>query len=230
MAKFKDIKYDIGGREVVVPVHVNKDGIFTAKLPREILNMDRSLRSEMSEGTFRQIELNLLKIITKYKNSTVTQDLFLAVRYGSCGNYCKSAKGSESYFLFRGPLDKKYQISLSFDSGSAIMFDFEIIIRETRDAEVTYYKSEIATGDNEYWDSSLMEKVFAKKGDIIKRDRYSGYSMEKATLIPYTKEALENLTHIQEQLRIISETLFNLVENTELSNLLNSGNLKLLNQ
>ncbi len=216
MAKISEIKFDIKGTQFKLNVNCNSSGVFTANVP-ELVCESLGIQREQNASTLSELERKIKDAIEKYKNSETTEELYIFIKYGCCGDY--NSYGS----IKDGTLhnDKRFKVVINFNDASCLLFDFKIVMKEVIDGVVGYYsviKGKNTSGANR------------EEQDPNKYYKYEKLHMvEDWIKIPYTEEAFINLSQAKEKIRMVSEMLFNFVskDENEISLILN--NQKLLN-
>lgn len=216
MAKITTIKYQINGVNYSTNVNCGVDGYFSATLPEEVaaaFNINKSL----SYSTLDLLQKSFDEEIKKYKNRVTNQELFILLRYGSSGRFADKEDGSSLFY-------DKYGVSLSMTNSQSdiLLFDFKVCIKENIDGNINWFETQLGH-DFPFWEkekTSIPDKYF-KHGKCYDENKYKK--------IPFTIAALNTLKTAQEKIRILSEGLFNFIEQDEEQILLTLTNQKLLN-
>lgn len=211
MAKVKSVEFEIRGTREKFDIKVNSKGIFFIDIPEHLIDVFDGItnRSYMiSNTTLDGIERMLGNAIANYKNSKVTCDLFIKIYYGASMEYAENKDGGR-LFPHHG---SEYNMSGGFMNTSSIAFDFEVLMKVTRDEKVTWYETTKWKGSSdERFSEITQEREMVNEGDIVATRRLHHFE-SKTGLLPYSEAVLMQLTHIQDELRKISETLYKLVE------------------
>ncbi len=204
MAKVSVLKFDLKGKDYQVNVNCNSDGMFSANLPEEVYK-SLHLREKISHPTLTALETEFKAAIDRYKTAETSQELFIGIRYKSCGKYQQRKDGS---YMFGGH-GSKYRLDVSFGGDcSALGFDFKVLIKETIDQVDTWYKAMLGK-DHPHWDKEQNENPdkYYKREEFHDRGEYK--------MIPFSPAALESLQNASEKIRAASEMLFNFIEQDE---------------
>ncbi len=211
MAKVKSIEFDICGVREKFDIKVNSKGVFFIDIPKHlsgIFEAATNRQNTISNSTLDGLERQFSDVVVKYQNSKVVKDLFIRIYYKSCLEYAKDSNGNR-LFPVSG---SEYNFGGFITDGSALAFDFEVLMRVTRDETVTWYNTSVYTGpDRDRFSDITRQREPVKTGDIIENRKYNFFE-PKSGIIPYSETIVIQLTHIRNELRKISETLFNLVE------------------
>lgn len=206
MAKVSVIKYEIDGIKYATNVNCKSDGQFTCYLP-DVVVKALAVNREMRFATLHELEKHFNDVLDRYKTANTTQELYIFLRYGAIGKFAVKEDGLPLF----GEYLNKYDIAISFSTGcSALRFDFFVVIKETVDTVTKYYKT------------------FEQDGEYNKKNNASVYSPEDYKHVPYSDAALTTLKRARENLRRISEQLFNFIEQDEKTIELALTNMKLL--
>jgi hypothetical protein len=206
MAKVSTIKFEIRGVKYSLNVNCDSSGTFKVRLPQEVyepLKLDKDIQTT----TLALLEKEFHAALERYLNAETTQEIFIGIWYGSAGNFNRTKEGGSLFY-------DKYGIQISFSSGdeSLLMFDHEIVMKETIDGVVTYWKTrkgkDFSHISKEYKEPEKWHKYdfTSSSGKLYDRD------MKHCKLIPYSDAALASLQSAQEKIRSVSEMLFNFIE------------------
>lgn len=210
MAKVKSIEFDICGVREKFDIKVNSKGVFFIDIPKHLTGIFEEATNRqniISNSTLDGLERQFSDVIVKYQNTKVVKDLFIKIYYHASMEYARKADG-DRLFPSSG---SEYNIQGFNMDSSSLSFDFEVLMRVTRDETVTWYETSTYKGpDGDRFSSITRQREMVKTGDIIE-SRKMHYFEANSGLIPYSDAMIVKLTHIREELRKISETLFNLV-------------------
>lgn len=206
MAKVSTIKFEIKGMKYSLNVNCDSSGTFKVKLPQEVyepLKLDKEIRTT----TLLLLEQEFKKAIERYLNAETTQEIMIAIWYGSAGNFNRKKDGGVLFY-------DKYGIKLSFssDDDSILLFQHEIVMKETIDGVVTYWKArkgkDFSHISKEYKEPEMWHKYdfTSSSGKLHDSD------MKTCKLIPYSDAAFISLESAREKIRTVSEMLFNFIE------------------
>lgn len=209
MAKVSTIKFEIKGFKYTLNVNCDSSGTFKVKLPQEVyepLKLDKEIRTT----TLALLEKEVNAAIERYLNAQTTQEIMIAIWYGSAGNFNRKKDGGVLFY-------DKYGVRLFFssDDNSILMFEHEIVMKETIDGVVTYWKTRKGK------DFSHISKEYKEPEKWHKYDFTSSSGklhdsdMKNCKLIPYSDVALASLESAREKIRAVSEMLFNFIEQDE---------------
>lgn len=197
MAKVGDIRYEFDGLDLKAPVNCNSSGEFSVALP-EIVVTTLGLPKKITGTTLGQVTAEFNAAIARFKTSTTTEELVIAIKYSASGGYTLNVDGH----CFTSHEDRsKYQASSNGYSEwkNMLSLDFEVLLRRT------------VNGTN--------EKFFqTHKGRFSDEDPNKYYPLSNTfrktdgvKIIPYSEEALATLLAAHEKIRAASETLYNFI-------------------
>lgn len=203
MAKITDIKFNLNNKDYIIPVNVNSKGEFKTELPREIATALK-IQSQINSSQLNDVLTVFYSALDKYKKAQTIQQLFIAISYGSSGQYNRNAGGG----ALHNSNNSKYQIRQQFGGLDCIGFEFDVIILESVDGIGTYYTTR--KGDP----TSIFQDRKNEDPERYYKNR-EAYNMDKYKLIPFNEIHLSTLMNAQENLRKLSEMLFNFIEQDE---------------
>lgn len=203
MAKIKDLKFEIKGEQHSVHVNCTSGGEFTANIPRFVAEA-LHLRDKLSAPALKDLERIFFDAINKYKTAETTQEMFILIRYGSCGIYKRKENGD---YLF-GDNGNNYNMRNHLNDLDALGFEFKVVIKETIDGKANWFDAKLGK------DYAHFEEDKQKDPDKYHKNG-TCYYVDKYKAIPFSEKAVETLTVGQEKIRQISEMLFNFIEQDE---------------
>lgn len=189
MAKIDELKFSFNNENFKIPVNVGINGLFRAKLPREVADK-LNIKMELSFETLSSLRAEFFGTLDRYKKAETKQFLYLAIRYGSSGIYNKDQEGNGLFFN----MSSKYKIDNWSDDVDKIAFEYRIVMMESVDGVEKWYTT------NEH-----------PKGVFNQHGHFSNTG-DKWKVIPYDENCHKTLAKAAEGLRKISETLFNFME------------------
>jgi hypothetical protein len=218
MAKIKTLKLELKEKEYKINVNCTSAGVFTANIPREISEA-LGINSRVELSTLGELEREIYDVFHKYKTSTTTEELFLAIKYGALGTFNKKSDG---YPLYGRDKKDKFGVDGSFmKNDNILVFEYRVLLKLTVDGKVSWYNTNYG-----------YEGMHPKEGEEKQyRKRSVTWSVDNYVLVSYSEEAKATLVEIEEVIRQASETLFNFVslDEDKVQAFLESGNIKLLN-
>ena len=218
MAKITDISFDINGVPYKINVNCTSSGQFTAKLPKhvaEALRMDETLTAHTLTGLTSTFESSL----KHYKTLQTTETLHILVSYHARGKYTYKKDGS---VLF-GQSERRYQIDISFSEISdAVGFDFMVAIKQVIDGKERWFRAYLGSDFPAFKEESYEPEKYHKSSPIYPS------RLERYKILPYSATALQTLETAQEKMRVLSESLFNFINQDEEVMFLTLNNQKLL--
>lgn len=200
MAKIKDLKFELAGKECKEPLNCNVKGEFSTALPLEIsnaLNLNRVIRG----STIESVQTSFYDAIHLYKNSKTTYSLFILIEYKASGFYRQSETGSFLFDQF-----SKFNYGNSYNSLPVIAFDFDLAIKKT------------VAGQESWFKASPYEKKYHREDEPIIDGYVCGswlHSINNFKIIPFSQAAFETLQKGRGNLRKISEMLYEFINQDE---------------
>lgn len=193
MARVKILEFEIQKVKYKIPVNVKGDGTFNAVLPDEVAKA-LNILPKMKNTTLNGLEEVFTQAINRYKTAETKQEIFIFIRYQSCGKFSKKQNGST---LFQNGYNDPYLLQVSWSTAgySAIAFDYHIVIKETIDNVINWYST------------------YTIENERRKDSKFNNPDSWKK--IPYSKIAEESLKNAADKLRSLSEMLFNFIEQDE---------------
>lgn len=203
MAKVSDLKFDIGNEKVVVNINCNSGGQFTAKIPKIVAD-ELDLQPEVIADTLKDVVSQVSDAVNRFKTAKTSEELHIAIQYGSNGDFNQDAKGKGLHNQHRS---EGYNIDISFgEHKNCLSFNHKVVVRRTVAGVVKWYEAELGK-DFPHWD-----KVKRKPNDWYINMDDVFYDSEKWKMIPFSKAALESLNNAKEKLRSLSELLYRFIE------------------
>lgn len=190
MAKIKDIDYQLGGERKKTQVKCSSAGIFSVSLPSEVATA-LGLRAEITGGSLPEVETSFHKAIRKFREAKTTQDIFILIQFKARGLFFERADGTKLDSARNSPF---YDDSSFAKVDNTMGFGFQVAIKENVAGNITWYKA----GKN-----------------LSKGHQISDYKIADYRVIPFTPQALASLEAGQENLRKLSEFLFDFVSQDE---------------
>lgn len=205
MAKITDFKFNLGGKDYKVPVNCTSSGQFNVHLPQVVadsLGLNKTIRAQ----SLAELEKQFNESLQRYKEAETHEELIIGIRYSACGKCIEKSDGS---YMFSPNSRPEHYLDVSFgEGGNAISLEFKVFFKVTIDGNQTWYSArqgkDYAHRDEKHINNP--EKWFR---DNIK------INMKKWKLIPYSEQAYKTLSNGVEQLRKISELLFNFISQDE---------------
>lgn len=204
MAKVSDFKFDIKGEQFCVHVNCNSSGTFNANVPAKVSEALR-INEKISADTLAELSSKFYGALDKYKNSQITEELFILIAYYARGNYATNEKGLPLF----GGYNHKYHLEVNFSRPkNAIGLDFMVAIKETIDGKEKWFEAKLGKTFAFFQKEEYSQpEIYHRHGTIHNPNQYK--------IIPYSKEALESLQNAEEKIRSASEALYNFIEQDE---------------
>lgn len=222
MAKLKSFQFELMGEKLSVPVRVNVKGEFIADIP-DLVSQALNIRKQLIRSKLSELEIEFHAALQRYRDSTVTDELLIAISYKALGWYTRHADGS---FMFGG-YKHKYHLDINtWNAIDLLGFSFSVIIKRTRDGVTNYYNTDVIGQPN-----TILRPEFLTITHPASAYESSGRKFthsDNCKMIPYSEIAYKTLTNAREKIRAASELLYNFIEQDEEQILLTLTNQNLL--
>lgn len=203
MAKIDTIKLNINGKEFSYNINVGKAGIFKCNIDWNVAKILGMETGTLTYSSLSDLKSEVLGKYHDYLERTSNFELFIGIEYKASRSFVEKNNGN---YMF-GRSTNFYDDATRWGIGSSIVFGYEFYIKETASTGlILWYKAKKVDLDYEL---NTFEKVF--EGFVFSSTTHS----TNGKLIPYSQQAEETLKKGKEGLRMISETLFNFVNQDE---------------
>lgn len=203
MAKVGTIEYTFEQQEFKTPVYVNSKGIFKVMLPPAVASA-LQIDKEQNASTLSDLHHVFFEALINYQNRVTTEDLLIAIQYAAHGEY--TYKKNKESVLFGNNTSYELRFN-SWNSISCLGFDFHVVIKETIDGKVKYYEAkkgkELRLKDKYTIQYESHPEKFFKYCLFQERENHQ--------FIPYSEMSHQVLLQAREQIRTLSELLFNFI-------------------
>jgi len=196
MPRVKTIKIDFGGEQHSAHINVNSQGMFSCKLPPHVSYGIGLPVNRLSGNTLAEVEDTLVETYERYLNEATLLEPVIRIMYGGNGHYNISGKFVASHFSFSQPV---------------IMFDFEVLLRETLPSgQVNYYRTHQT-----------------EEGEWLKKGRLVGHDFSASKFVPFSAQTFGTLEKGKAALQQVSLTLHEFLDrpNIEIDTALTQGRL-----
>lgn len=176
MPRVKTIKINFGGEQHNAHINVSSKGVFSCKLPPHVSYGIGLPVNRLSGNTLAEVEDRLVETHERYLSEATLLEPVIRIMYGGNGHYNISGKFVASHFSFSQPV---------------IMFDFEVLLRET-----------LPSGQINYYNTHQ-----TKEGEWLKKGRLVGHDFTASKFVPFSAQAFGTLEQGKTALRQLSRTL-----------------------
>lgn len=201
MAKITDFKIEIKGEKFVVPVSCSSAGQFKARIPEKVASA-LNLNGNIGATSLPELSNKFYEAINRYKNAETTEELFIVITYGACGEYVW--RTDKKSVLFGNNTEYKLDVRHNHNFTSAIAFDFAVFIKETIDGSVTWHETRQGK-ETAHWDEKQNEPEKYFKTTHI-------YGNPHGKIIPFSETSIATLTMARNKLLGISNMLFEFID------------------
>lgn len=172
MPRVKTIKINFGGEQHNAHINVNSEGVFSCKLPPHVSYGIGLPVNRLSGNTLAEVEDSLVETYERYLSETTLLEPVIRIMYRGNVHYNISGKFVASHFSFSQPV---------------IMFDFEVLLKETLPSGYNTHPRE--------------------NGEWLKKGRLVGHDFTASQFVPFSTQAFATLEKGKAALRQVSLTL-----------------------
>ncbi|HAS42150.1 MAG TPA: hypothetical protein DCS93_16860 [Microscillaceae bacterium] len=185
MPRVKTITIDFGGEQHSAHINVNSQGMFSCKLPPHVSYGIGLSVNRLSGNTLAEVEGVLMKTYEQYLSEATLLEPVIRIAYRGNGHYNISGKFVASHFSFSQPV---------------IMFDFEVLLKET-----------LPSGQVNYYNTHQREN-----GEWQKNGRLVGHDFSASKFVPFSEQAFATLEQGKLVLQQVSRTLHDFLDRPDM--------------
>jgi len=184
MPRVKTIQIDFGSEQHSIHINVNSKGVFSCKLPPHVSYGIGLPVNRLSGNTLAEVEDTLVETYERYLSEATLLEPVIRIMYGGNGHYNISGKFVASHFSFSQPV---------------ILFDFEVLLRET-----------LPSGQINFYNTHQREN-----GEWLKKGRLVGHDFTGSKFVPFSEQALATLEQGKAALWQVSRTLHEFLDRSD---------------
>lgn len=228
MAKIKKLHFTINGEERTADLKCDSKGLFSILLPKEVSTVF-DVKQYIELAKMSDVEKEFYDFLHRYKTSRTTTEMLIGIRYGASGSFANGLSGDRMF-----EHNSKFKLSVSFETGSMLLFEYSVFIKTITDGISTY---NIAKKGDPRCDLYIPGADYRNREKEDENTWYKGNSfydggLKDFVIVPFSETALETLKSTKEALQRISIKLYEFVSKdvNEVIALLETGNINRLEE
>lgn len=229
MAKIKTLKVSVGGEYYDITIKCGTNGVFTFSAPDELLNIVTDLKSVKACDSLSSLERDIDRVIRDYEESAKSARLVIGIRFGAKGDVCTDSNGNTMPdFEANGLRTGRFYIDSFMCSlgGSTVNLEYRLFVEESIGNSKQYYRAIFADKLDGIHLKTIPKIRFVD--GFVGVDRPVHNMKQYNIIIKYSKEVMDSLCSIENQLRKAVVFLSELFSNDDVERVLSSNGTKFL--